>query len=443
MIIMKFGGSSLANAERFRHVGNIIEMHQDENPVLVLSAIGKTTDDLIAAGQAALTGMVDMKKIKEQHLGIVSDLVLVNSGVIGLLDDLYHLLKGISLIKELTPRTMDHLLSFGERLSTRLFCSYLCQQGIAAEVLDGWSAGIVTTSQYNRAEPLPESYVNIPKAFEKLGNKIPVVTGFIAKDPDGSITTMGRGGSDLTASIIGAALGAREIQVWKDVHGILSTDPRVLPEAFPIPSISFEEAAELAYFGAKVLHPSSILPAMSKGIPVRVKNSYDPDHPGTLIVSDIMQQNGLVTAITYKPHQVMVHICSTRMLGQYGFLAKVFQIFSDLKLSVDVIATSEVSLSLTLENQEGFAELERRLKEIATVKMQQEKTIISLIGSTKDSSIILERALNTLSREGIVAQMISHGASNVNTSLVVNDGEARKSIQLLHEQFFSSREANT
>jgi aspartate kinase len=439
MIVMKFGGSSLANAERIRHVGKIVETHLDENPVLVLSAIGKTTDDLIEAGNLALTGRVDLKKISDTHQAILTELKLLNTGVEELLEELFSLLKGISLIKELTPKTMDYLLSFGERISIRLFSAYLCQQGIKAEPLDGWSVGFITSSHFTRAEILPETYENIARRLKSLDKCIPVVTGFIAKDSNGAITTLGRGGSDLTAAVIGAALGVREIQVWKDVHGILSTDPRILETAFPIPSLSFEEAAELAYFGAKVLHPTSILPAMKKGIPVRVKNSYDPTHPGTLIISNSTHQNGLLTAITYKPSQVLVHICSTRMLGQYGFLAKVFQIFADLKISVDVIATSEVSISLTLENQEGLAELERRLGEIATIRMQQFKTIVSLIGNAKRSSQILERAVKTLSQEGIEVQMISHGASNVNTSLVVNDAQAKKSIHLLHEHFFRER----
>lgn len=440
MIVMKFGGSSLASAERIRHVCQIVEGRLCENPIVVLSAIGQTTDDLIASGRAALLGVVDAAKIAERHHAILKELHLVNSGVEALLDELLHLLKSISVIRELTPRTMDHLLSFGERLSVRLFCAYLCQQGLVAEAVDGWNAGVVTSSDFNRAEPLPESYENIVQAFQKLTLGIPVVTGFIAKDVHGVITTLGRGGSDLTAALIGAALGVEEIQVWKDVHGILTTDPRILGTAFPVPSISFEEASELAYFGAKVLHPMSILPAMKKKIPVRVKNSYDPAHPGTLIVSEVVDSRGLVTAITYKPSQAMVHICSTRMLGQFGFLAKVFQIFADLKISVDVIATSEVSISLTLEQQEALVALERRLGEIATVRIQPAKTIVSLIGSTRHSSEILERALRTLSQGGIGVQMISHGASNVNTSLVVDDEEAKQSIHLLHEQFFSRAE---
>lgn len=439
MIIMKFGGSSLADAERIRHVGSIVNRHLEENPILVLSAMGKTTDDLIAAGQAALAGEADHTKIAERHLAIVSELNLSNKSVAGLLDELLSLLKGIAVVRELTARTKDYLLSFGERLSVRLFSDYLCQQGMRAEAIDGWDAGLVTSSDYNRAEPLSETHENIAKRFQHFDRGVPVVTGFIAKDLNGEITTLGRGGSDLTAALLGAALNVREIQVWKDVHGILSTDPRILETAFPVPSLSFEEAAEMAYFGAKVLHPTSILPAMKKGIPVRVKNSYDPSHPGTLIRSDGGQNNGWVTSITCKPGQALIHICSTRMLGQYGFLAKVFQVFADLKLSVDVIATSEFSLSLTLENQERLAELEKRLGEIATIRIQQGKAIISLIGSSIHSAQILEKSLKTLSQGGIEVEMVSHGASRVNTSLVVSDGEAKRGICLLHAHFFEGR----
>lgn len=436
MIIMKFGGSSLANADRIHRVSRIIEMHLDQHPIVVLSAIGKTTDDLIAAGKAAASGVVDFSKIEARHIAILQELHLTNSGVEELLDECLKLLEGIAIVKELTPRTLDQLLSFGERLSTRIFAAYLCQRSLPAVAMDGWTAGLVTTSDFNSAELLPHTYDNIANSFQSYTG-IPVVTGFIAKDLNGAITTLGRGGSDLTAAVIGAALSVTEIQVWKDVHGILSTDPRVVEKAIPVASISFEEASELAYFGAKVLHPMSILPAMKKGIPVRVKNSYDPTHAGTLILSDVAHHNGLVTAITHKPSQAMVHICSTRMLGQYGFLAKVFQIFDTLKISVDVIATSEVSISLTLESQEALKELEEQLSAFATVRIQLCKTIVSLIGSNQYSSNILERSLKVLSQDGIAVHMISHGASTVNTSLVINDEDAHRSIHLLHEHFFS------
>lgn len=434
MIVMKFGGSSLATADRVRHVGRIVKERLCEAPILVLSAIGKTTEALIACGQKALNGEVDSSAISQSHLAILDELQLSDHELSPLLEELLNLLSGISALRELTPRTMDQLLSFGERLSVRLFAAYLNQQGVAAEAIDGWEAGLVTSSDFNRAEPLPESCERIAQTLQGPRGWLPVVTGFIGKDRHGSITTLGRGGSDLTASFIGAAIDADEVQVWKDVHGILSTDPRIFETPFPLPSISFEEAAELAYFGAKVLHPSSILPAMRKGIPVRVKNSYDPDHPGTLISLVAADQKGPVTAITHKPRQLLVHICSTRMLGQYGFLARLFQIFADLKLSVDVIATSEVSLSLTLESHPSM--LEERLAEIATVKIHPGKAIVSLIGKREHSCHILERSLHTLAAAGIEVQMVSHGASQINTSLIVDDDQAQKSVRLLHNHFF-------
>lgn len=443
MIIMKFGGSSLENADRIRHVAKIVEMQLNEHPIVVLSAIGKTTDELMAAGKAALTGSVGIAKITDRHLTILNELDLdsdaCSSEIKGILDECSKLLEGISIVKELTPRTLDQLLSYGERLSVRIFAAFLCQQGISAEALDGWTAGMLTDSNFNSAEILPQTFENIIQAFENRSG-VSVVTGFIAQDQNGTITTLGRGGSDLTAATIGAALSVNEIQVWKDVHGILSSDPRVVKNAIPVPAISFEEASELAYFGAKVLHPLSILPAMKKNIPVRVKNSYAPEHPGTLILADIVQENGMITAITYKSMQAMVHICSSRMLGQYGFLAKVFQIFDELKISVDVIATSEVSISLTLEDQEELVELERRLEQFAAVRIRLGKTIVSLIGSNRHSLKVLERSLNVLSEGGIAVHMISHGASTVNTSLVVDDEDAKRSIHLLHDHFFSMEE---
>ena len=295
---------------------------------------------------------------------------------------------------------------------------------------------MVTNSDFNRAEPLDIAMNRIVEAFGKMQRGvIPVVTGFIGKDREGAITTLGRGGSDLTASTIGAALGVREIQVWKDVDGILTSDPRLIPSAMPVPSISFQEAAELAYFGAKVLHPTSILPAMKANIPVRVKNSYAPRQPGTLIESSNPTQARCV-AITSKQGALLVHICSTRMVGQYGFLAKVFQIFADLKISIDVIATSEASISMTLENNHQIEELENRLQQYAKVTIEREIATISIIGMTFHSSAILERSLSCLSEQGIVARMVSHGASNVNTTIVVKDHQVARSVALLHEHFF-------
>ena len=438
MIIMKFGGSSLANAERMRHVRAIIEQHLHERPVVVLSAIGKTTDNLITAAHQALEGIVDTSAIEQLHTDIARELGLDDREWQGLVQELNTLLMGISLVKELSPRTLDHLLAFGERLSVRVFSAFLNQQGTHAKPFDGWEAGIITSSNHNRAEVLPESYQAISKALGGLDIGVtPIVTGFIGKDSSGAITTLGRGGSDLTAAVLGAALTAREIQVWKDVHGIMTTDPRLVTAPHPVPQMTFQEAEELAYFGAKVLHPCSIQPAMRKNIPVRVKNSYAPEHPGTVITAEPLERDNPVVAITCKRGQVMVHLTSTRMLGQYGFLARVFQLFADLRISVDVIATSEVSISMTLDKHQGVIAQESQLADISNVHIVSGRSIVSLVGGNSRSALVLEHSLNALSREGIEVQMISHGASQLNTSLVVDDADAQRSVRLLHEQFFS------
>lgn len=442
MIIMKFGGSSLANADRIRHVVDIIKMNIDENPLVVLSAMGSTTDDLLAAADRALAGKVCIKDIRKLHLGTAQQLE-VNAEVIkDLLDELKKLLSGIALIKEFSPRTRDYLVSFGERLSVRMIAGYLNRSGVEAKFFDAWDVGFTSDNEHNNGEILEESYGKINESFAHLDSHYaytPVITGFIARNKAGNITTLGRGGSDLTASVLGAALHAKEIQVWKDVDGILTTDPRIVKSACPVKSISFEEARELAYFGAKVLHPRSIIPAMRKNIPVRVKNSYNPTHPGTLILSKIEDSSEMLRVLTFKKKVTVVDIVSTRMLGQYGFLAKVFQIFDEEKVSVDMLATSEVSISVTLDNREnGIDILKAELEKIAKVAIKTGKTSVTMVGDVKCSSQILERTFSVLSAAGINVQMISQGASKVNISFIVDDAEADSCIRELHRAFFEN-----
>lgn len=260
---------------------------------------------------------------------------------------------GVKYIGELTPRTVDALVSFGERMAVRIVSANLNKLGVPAQFFDAWNLGMLTTSEFGNAEIKEESYKRIKEKLSKFdGMIVPVVTGFIGHDEKGRITTLGRGGSDLTATVIGAAYPVDEVQVWKDVDGIMTADPRLVKNAQPVSYVTYEEAAELAFFGAQVLHPISMQPAIRSGIPVRVKNSYNPGAVGTLITATRDKSESLVTAITSKSNVQLIDIVSNHMLGQYGFLAEVFQLFEQCKVSVDVVASSDVSLSLTLDNKQ-------------------------------------------------------------------------------------------
>uniref|UniRef100_A0A1D1YNW0 aspartate kinase n=1 Tax=Anthurium amnicola TaxID=1678845 RepID=A0A1D1YNW0_9ARAE len=456
--VMKFGGSSVASAERMREIADLILSFPDERPVIVLSAMGKTTNKLLLAGEKAVSCGVsnvseidELSFVKELHLNTVEELGLDRCTIAELLDELEQLLKGIAMMKELTLRTRDYLVSFGECMSTRIFAAYLNKIGARARQYDAFDIGFITTDDFTNADILEATYPAVAKRLHGdwiNDPAIPVVTGFLGKGwRTCAVTTLGRGGSDLTATTIGKALGLREIQVWKDVDGVLTCDPNIHPKAEPVPHLTFEEAAELAYFGAQVLHPESMRPVREGDIPVRVKNSYNPQAPGTVITRSRDMSKAILTSIVLKPNITMLDIVSTRMLGQYGFLAKVFSIFEELGISVDSVATSEVSISLTLDPskiwsreliQQELDHVVEELEKIAVVRLVQNRSIISLIGNVQHSSLILEKAFNVLRKNGVNVQMISQGASKVNMSLVVNDSEAKQCVGALHEAFFEN-----
>ncbi|RLN39443.1 aspartokinase 1, chloroplastic [Panicum miliaceum] len=457
--VMKFGGSSLASAERMREVADLILSFPEETPVIVLSAMGKTTNNLLLAGEKAVScgapkasEIPELAVIKDLHLRTIDELGLDRSVVSGLLDELEQLLKGVAMMKELTRRTGDYLVSFGECMSTRIFAAYLNKLGKKARQYDAFDIGFITTDDFTNADILEVTY---PAVAKRLNGDwmddpaIPIVTGFLGKGCKScAVTTLGRGGSDLTATTIGKALGLREVQVWKDVDGVLTCDPNIYANAIPVPFLTFDEAAELAYFGAQVLHPQSMRPARDGDMPVRVKNSYNRHEPGTVITKSRDMSKNILTSIVLKSNVTMLDIVSTRMLGQYGFLAKVFSIFEDLGISVDCVATSEVSISLTLDpsklwsreliQQQELDHVVEELEKFAVVHLLQRRSIISLIGNVQRSSLILEKTFNVLRRNGVNVQMISQGASKVNISLVVNDSEAKQCVQALHSAFFEN-----
>ncbi len=440
MIVMKFGGSSVANAERIRHVATIIQAYKESRPVVVLSAMGDTTDHLLESAELAVKGTVDISKIEKLHRETAVALNIEVPEIDTLLKELRTLLTGISMLRELTKRTRDYLVSFGERMSVRMMSAYLNQQGTDTKFYDAWDIGMVSDSHYMSAELLDDVWRTIPEHLNdyKIGkeNSIPIVTGFIAKDRNGIITTLGRGGSDLSATMIGAAMGAEEIQTWKDVDGIMTSDPRVVPDARPVPEVTYEEAQELAMFGAQVLHPRSMTPCRKTGTPVRVKNSYNIKSPGTIIVEGHSTERPMVTAITSIKNVTLIDIQSSRMLGASGFLAHIFNQFLKWEVSIDVIATSEVSVSLTVKTKKDLGGLMEDLRRVAEVHAKEDKAIVTVICDVTKSSSILASAFAALASEGINVQMISQGASKVNISMLVENSDADRTVQVLHGALF-------
>ena len=441
MIVMKFGGSSVANADRIRHVADIIKAYKKDRPVVVLSAMGDTTDDLLEAADNAVKGKVDIARIEKLHFDTEKELGIDVPEIKELLGELKTLLTGISMLRELTKRTRDYLVSFGERMSVRMMATYLKKENTDAQFYDAWDVGMVSDSNYMSAELLDDVWETIPAKLngykEGKTNAIPIVTGFIAKDKNGIITTLGRGGSDLSATMLGAALHADEIQTWKDVDGIMTTDPRVCKDARPVEEVTYEEAQELAMFGAQVLHPRSMIPCRKTGTPVRVKNSYNIESPGSIIVEKHTGVRPQVTAITSVKNITLIDIVSSRMLGAAGFLAHIFNQFLKWDISIDVIATSEVSVSLTVSGKTDLTNVLEDVGRVAEVHAKKEKAIVAIICDVSHSSDILAAAFAALAKEGINVQMISQGANKVNISLIVDNSDADRVVKILHAAFFN------
>jgi len=462
---MKFGGSSVRDAERITEVCKLVSQQLDDGlkPHLVCSAMGKSTNNLLSAADRALSkGEVDLSAMRILHAETAATLKLESSpyylDVLTLLDECERTLEGVAMLGELSTRTRDRIVSYGERCSGRMVAATLEGMGIQATQVESWDLGVMTDSTFGDARVLDACWPTInQKVAEIPEDTVAVITGFIGKDENGAITTLGRGGSDLTASLIAAAAGYDEAQVWKDVDGILSADPRVCPGAVPVPSVSYEEAAELAYFGAQVLHPLAMQPCIKAGVPFRVKNSYNPSAPGTLITQSYTRK-GLVSAITSKSDITVVDVTSTRMLGNYGFLAMVFDSFKRHKLSVDTVATSEVSVSLTLNKnvkilkkvQEGplnkmwarrvedmaLRSVLEELQEVADIDVKPARSIVTLIADVDNSSNVLAVVFQVMSALGVQVEMISQGASKVNISFVVPGDREKEVIQALHSCFF-------
>jgi aspartate kinase len=432
MIVMKFGGSSVATAEKIRKVHLIVQERLADRPVLVVSALRGVTDLLIRVAQLALSGKPDLEEVRAQHLKVIRELGLPENLLESELDELGNLIKGISLVRELTKSTLDCIMGFGERMSVKIVAAWFTAQGLPAEAVDAGAAGMVTDSEFGEARPLPEHAARLRESLSGR-RAMPVITGFVGRDREGRATTLGRNGGDYSGAIVGAALEAREIQIWTDVDGVMTADPTVVPEARSIPEMSFQEAGELAYYGARVLHPATILPAMQKGIPVRVLNTNRPEHPGTLILNQARPAGGPVRAVAYKEGITLIHIVSSRMLLSYGFLARIFEVFARHRVVVDMVATSEISVSVTTDSRKPLDEARRELSGIAEVTVEAGKGIVSVVGDRiPEDPALPARVFGVVAEEGVSVRMISLGASRINVSFLVEERDLVRSVRKLH-----------
>ena len=445
--VVKFGGSSLATPRRMKEVASIIKglVLEGTTPTVVCSAMGKTTNNLLDSGEEAMSqGTFDISVIETLHLKACKDLGLgpeTESEIHNILLDLGKMLTGLSMLGELTPRSKDKLVSYGEMMSIRILAATLDKEGIRSQHLDVSTLGMNTDSEFGNADVLDSSYPSIKSALHENRDIVNVVPGFIGKSPCNQTTTLGRGGSDLTAIVIGSAIEAEEVQLWKDVDGMMTANPKEVPGAISVPRVSYEEASEMAYFGANILHPLSMHPAIKTGTPIRIKNSFNPVHPGTIISRERGVREGPVTAITCKKGIDLIDIVSTRMLGQCGFLSKVFQLFSENRLSIDMIATSEVSVSLTLDRDQKEPRIRKcvhQLKDVAEVTENKNTSIISLVSDGSRSSEVMAEVFHVMKRAGVKVLMVSQGASKVNIGIVVPGDQMRVAMKALHSHFFEN-----
>ena len=439
MIVMKFGGSSVSNAERIRNVFQIVKSRLDRRPLVVCSAFRGVTDDLFALAEGALKGADGgLEKIRARHFEVADQLGVDRDVLQDNLAELAVLLKGVSLVKELTPRTLDYVVSFGERLSTRLIAAYFTKAGVPTEQHDAFDIGMITDDRFGGAQPLAEADAEIKRHVSRM-TKVPLVTGYIGKTRTGDITTLGRNGSDYTATILGAAIGAEEVQIWSDTDGIMTADPRLAPGARPIEQLTFEEASELAYYGGKVLHPATIVPAIRRKIPVRALNTFKPEHPGTTILPTIAQNPTGAKSIAHHLGNYIVNISSSRMLMGHGFLARIFDVFARHKIVVNMVATSEVSVSVTTDSGKNLDVAQRELDQIGDVTIEKDRAIICVVGEgLKFTPGVAGDVFGSLKEAGVNVLMISQGASKINVAFVVANDDAVRSVQALHKRFFGA-----
>jgi aspartate kinase len=450
MIVMKFGGTSVQDAAAISNVIDIVSRRLDRSPVVVLSAMAGVTNALLRVAQSAKERRFDeasllIDEIRDRHRSTAQELLDEAASVKAIERDiesrtreLENLARSVATLGELTPRTQDAIVSFGERLSSLIVTAAMNARGLSGQLVDSREF-IRTDDRFTKAAPLMDE---IAERSERVllplvkSGCVPVAQGFIGSTLDGVTTTIGRGGSDYSAALIGSTLKADEIEIWTDVDGLMTADPRIVPTAKRIRVISFAEASELSYFGAKVLHPSTVLPAIERGIPVHIYNTLNPACEGTLIVADSKSSSSVVKSIAFKRGATVVNVNSTRMLQAFGFLHKIFEVFDHYETSVDVVTTSEVSVSMTLDDTNQLNAITRDLAGIGEVTVERKKAIVCVVGDNlKFTSGIAARLFEAIRKTNI--NMISQGASEINVSFVIDEDDVDSVVRSLHERFFS------
>ncbi|HYM59255.1 MAG TPA: lysine-sensitive aspartokinase 3 [Thermoanaerobaculia bacterium] len=452
MIVIKFGGTSVGNAQRVAQAIDIVAERRERRPIVIVSALAGVTNDLVAASEAARAG--DIRRVEEiiaavrrRHEEVAMRLVQqkmdfyesFSRQLDKQIEEVHTILKGIALLGEITPRAKDKVTAIGEKLSSVLFAYSMMMRALPGEQVDSEEV-VITDSRFGEATPLMDRtraaahQVLLPLVERNL---IPVMGGFFGRAAGGGTTTLGRGGSDYSAAIVGAAVGAEEIQIWTDVDGMMTSDPRLIPSARVIDRISYVEAAELAWFGAKVLHPRTIAPAVTERIPVRVLNTHNAASAGTLITSEGDPRELGPRAIAVKKGITVVHMTSNTMLGAHGFLARLFAIFEELEISVDLITTSEVSVSVTIDEKHNLEKLVEKLQPVADVEVLDNQCIVAIVGRRlMQDSGAGARVFDAL--RGVPLAMFSLGTSGLNLSIVVDSRDADRAVRAIHHVLFET-----
>jgi aspartate kinase len=461
MITMKFGGTSVGDVQRLEEVVSIVRSHLPRHPVLVASAMAGVTDLLLGTAQLAVrrgTAQVqeNINILRERHTHVANTLVqnaerraeLVERQA-HLIDDVSNLYHGVSLLKELSVRSLDAIASFGEMLSCLQLTAILTLRDVPAEFIDART--IVRTDAHFGEAAVDFSVTRecVRKTLLPLveRNVVPVVTGFIGSTEDGLTTTLGRSGSDYTASIVGAALDSEEIWIWTDVDGVMTADPRAVQGATVLPEITYREAAEMSYFGAKVIHPKTMMPAIENSIPIRIKNTFNPSHPGTLISNSTASTDRVVKNVTSIDNLSLVSIEGNGMMGVPGISARIFSALAGVRVNVMMIsqASSEHNVCLVIPQidrgkavtalREEF-EFEMARRTVDEIKLRDNVSIVAVVGEgMKGTRGIAGKTFTAVAEAGVNIVAIAQGSSELNISLVVEGSDARKAVQAIHDTF--------